>query len=86
MARTVAALPEVVGFPATDLQEFPVSQAHGLAATAKASIRERDLPGHVVVYYVIALAPSCIRPIARLLRCLLEWVQFMQLRRHDRLV
>ena len=27
-----------------------------LAATGKASARQRDLPAHVVVYYVIALA------------------------------
>jgi len=26
-----------------------------LAATEKASVRQRDLPAHVVVYYVIAL-------------------------------
>jgi hypothetical protein len=62
MARTVAALP--VGSRITDYislgviaKTFPVSKIHSvLAATGTASIRQRDLPAHVVVYYVIALA------------------------------
>src|SRR5437016_9263660 len=62
MARTVATLPE--GSRITDYislgviaKTFPVSKIHEvLAATGKASVRERDLPAHVVVYYVVALA------------------------------
>ncbi|MGO9062307.1 MAG: transposase domain-containing protein [Candidatus Binataceae bacterium] len=36
---------------------FPTTRVRAvLAATDKASLRQRDLPAHVVVYYVIALA------------------------------
>ena len=36
---------------------FPLDQVRQiLAATGKASERERDLPAHVMVYYAIALA------------------------------
>ena len=36
---------------------FPLSTVRAvLAASGKASLRERDLPAHVVMYYVIALA------------------------------
>jgi hypothetical protein len=43
-----------------------------LAATAKASVRQRDLPAHVVVYYVIALALYMQSSDREVLRCLLE--------------
>ena len=36
---------------------FPIEAVRGvLAETGKASERERDLPAHVMVYYVIALS------------------------------
>jgi hypothetical protein len=62
MARTVATLPE--GSRITDFislgviaKAFPVSKVHAvLRTTGKASVRQRDLPAHVVIYYVIALA------------------------------
>lgn len=62
LARTVAALPK--GTRITDYisrgviaKTFPLTQVRSvLARTAKASIRQRDLPAHVVGYYVIALA------------------------------
>src|SRR3954447_12605367 len=62
MARTVATLP--AGSRITDYislgviaKYFPVEKVRGaLAKTGRASVRERDLPAHVVVYCVIALA------------------------------
>src|SRR5665213_2652948 len=62
MARTLATLPE--GSRITDYislgvitKTFPLKRVRAvLAATSKASQRERDLPAHVVVYYAIALA------------------------------
>src|SRR6267143_1198140 len=62
MARTVATLP--VGNRITDFislgviaKTFPVDKVHAiLRATGKTSVRQRDLPAHVVVYYVVALA------------------------------
>jgi hypothetical protein len=83
MARTVAALPE--GSRITDYvslgvisKTFPASQVRAvLAATEKASIRERALPAHVVVYYVIALALYMQSSYREVLRCLLEGVQWL---------
>jgi hypothetical protein len=62
MARTTAELPQ--GTRITDYvslgviaETVPPAKVHAaLAATGKRSIRQRDLPPHVVVYYVIALA------------------------------
>lgn len=48
-----------------------------LAATGKASQRQRDLPAHVVVYYVIALALYMQVSYQEVLRCLLEGVQWL---------
>jgi hypothetical protein len=83
MARTVAALP--AGSRITDYitlgvisKTFPVSRVRAvLAATKKTSIRERDLPAHVVVYYVIALALYMQSSYREVLRCLLEGVQWL---------
>jgi hypothetical protein len=83
MARTVATLP--AGSRITDYislgvvaKTFPVSKVHAvLAATNRASIRERDLPAHVVVYYVIALALYMQSSYREVLRCLLEGVQWL---------
>jgi hypothetical protein len=57
---------------------FPAEKVRSaLAATQRDSVRQRDLPAHVVVYYVIALAymGSSYREV---LRCLLEGIQWLQ--------
>jgi hypothetical protein len=83
MARTVGTLP--AGRRITDYislgvitKFFPVEKVREvLKQTNRASVRERDLPAHVVVYYVIALA-LCMRSFYReVLRCLLEGVQWL---------
>jgi len=54
-------------------EAFPIAKVRQvLAETGKASIRERDLPAHVVVYYVIALALYMDAPYREVLRRLLE--------------
>jgi Insertion element 4 transposase N-terminal/Transposase DDE domain len=83
MARTIATLPE--GSRITDYislgviaKTFPIEKIRAvLAATGKASVRERDLPAHVVVYYVIALALFMQASSREVLRCLLEGVQWL---------
>lgn len=83
MARTLAALPE--GSRITDYvslgvitKTFPLKRVRSvLAATGKASQRERDLPAHVVVYYAIALALYMHSSYREVLRCLLEGVQWL---------
>jgi hypothetical protein len=83
MARRVAALPP--GSRITDYislgvisRTFPRARVRGvLAATAKASVRQRDLPAHVVVYYVIALALYMQSSYREVLRCLLEGIQWL---------
>src|SRR3981189_3663160 len=83
MARTVATLP--VGNRITDFislgviaKTFPVDKVHAiLRATGKTSVRERDLPAHVVIYYVIALALYMQSSYREVLRCLLEGVQWL---------
>src|SRR5450432_4821008 len=83
MARTVASLPE--GSRITDYislgviaKTFPVSKIHSvLAATGTASVRQRDLPAHVVVYYVIALALYMHSSYREVLRCLLKGIQWL---------
>jgi hypothetical protein len=49
-----------------------------LAATDKTSVRERDLPAHVVVYYVIALGLYMHSSYREVLRCLLEGLSWLQ--------
>jgi hypothetical protein len=83
MSRTVATLAE--GSRITDYislgviaKAFPVTKVHAvLDATGTASIRQRDLPAHVVVYYVIALAVYMHSSYREVLRCLLEGVQWL---------
>jgi hypothetical protein len=83
MARTLAALPE--GSRITDYislgviaKTFPLERVRSvLAATGKASRRERDLPAHVVAYYAIALALFMHSSYREVLRCLLEGVQWL---------
>jgi hypothetical protein len=83
MARTVASLP--AGSRITDYislgviaKYFPREKVHAvLEQTGRASVRERDLPAHVVVYYVIALALYMRSSYREVLRCLLEGVQWL---------
>jgi hypothetical protein len=83
MARTVASLP--AGSRITDYislgviaRFFPIEKIHEvLKQTNRASIRERDLPAHVVIYYVIALALYMRSSYREVLRCLLEGVQWL---------
>jgi len=48
-----------------------------LAASGKASIRQRDLPAHVVVYYVIAMTLFMSASCKEVLRVLLEGLQWL---------
>jgi len=83
MARTLAELPK--GSRITDYvslgvlaKTFPVEKVKSvLDGTGRASIRQRDLPAHVVVYYVIALALYMQSSYREVLRCLLEGVQWL---------
>jgi len=83
MARTLAELPK--GSRITDYvslgvlaKTFPFEKVKSvLASTGKDSIRQRDLPAHVVVYYVIALALYMQSSYREVLRCLLEGVQWL---------
>src|SRR5271166_5899731 len=83
MARTVAELPE--GTRITDYislgviaKTFPATAvASALNHTGKTSMRQRDLPAHVVVYYVIALALYMQSSYREVLRCLLEGIQWL---------
>ena len=83
MSRTVASLP--AGSRITDYislgvvaKTFPLEKIRSsLAATRKESVRERDLPAHVVVYYVIALALYMQSSYREVLRCLLEGIQWL---------
>lgn len=52
--------------------------ARVLAATGKASLRQRDLPAHVVAYYTIALALYMQLSYREVLRCLLEGLQWLR--------
>ena len=84
MARTVAELPP--GARITDYislgvitKTFPDSAIGAvLTRTGKASIRQRDLPAQVVVYYVVALALYMQSSYREVLRCLLEGVQWLR--------
>jgi hypothetical protein len=84
MARTVAELPS--GSRITDYvslgviaKAFPSSKVLTiLEATSKNSVRQRDLPAHVVVYYVIALALYMQSSYREVLRCLLEGIQWLR--------
>lgn len=59
---------------------FPIGKVHeALAATGKASQRQRDLPAHVVVYYVLALSLYMQSSSREVLRCLLEGLQWLKL-------
>lgn len=83
MARTVAELPS--GTRITDYislgvitKSFPLDVIRAaLNSTGRTSIRQRDLPAHVVVYYVIALALYMQSSYREVLRCLLEGIKWL---------
>lgn len=83
MARTVAGLPE--GTRVTDFISLGVLSARiplkkvqeVLAQTGRASQRQRNLPAHVMVYYVIALALYMEVSYGEVLRCLLEGLEWL---------
>jgi len=85
MAGKVAALPS--GSRLSDFlsfiilaRAFPIARVHdALVATGKASQRQRDLPAHVVVYYVLALSLYMQSSSREVLRCLLEGLQWLNL-------
>ncbi len=84
MARTTAVLTE--GSRVTDYislgviaKFFPLDRINEvLVDTGKASKRQRNLPGHVVVYYVIAMALYMQVSYREVLRCLLEGIRWLQ--------
>jgi hypothetical protein len=86
MARTLARLTD--GSRITDYislgviaKAFPrdlVDQV--LKRTGRGSARQRELPAHVVVYYVIALALYMQASYREVLRCLLEGIQWLKAR------
>lgn len=84
MARTVAELPK--GARITDYislgvisKTFPMSTIQAiLDQTGKASQRQRELPAHVVIYYVIALALYMQVSCREVLRCLIEGLQWLK--------
>ena len=75
MARSVARLPE--GCRITDFvslgviaKSFPLDRVRAvLANTGKASVCQRDLPGHVMLYYAIAFALYMQSSYREVLRC-----------------
>ncbi len=83
MARTIAELPK--GTRITDYislgvltRTFPLSQVKAvLEAQGRASQRQRELPAHVVVYYVICLALFMQVSYREVLRCLLEGLAWL---------
>jgi hypothetical protein len=85
MARTVATLPS--GARITDFVSlgvladcFPLDKVHEvLQKTGRKSQRQRHLPAHVVVYYVIALALYMEVSYGEVLRCLLEGLEWLGL-------
>jgi hypothetical protein len=83
MARTEAGLP--AGTRLTDYislgviaKQFPLKKVERILDEAgKASIRQRHLPAHVVMYYVIAMALYMPVSCREVLRCLLEGVRWL---------
>src|SRR5881296_2583767 len=83
MARTPASLGEEaritdyisLGVITSAFPEKAIRSA--LTQSGKASIRERDLPAHVVMYYVIAQALFMQVSQREVLRCLLEGVRWL---------
>ena len=84
MARTAATLP--AGSRITDYislgvitRFFPPETVRAvLQQTGRTSIRKRDLPAHVTMYYVIALALYMQSSYSEVLRCLLEGLHWLK--------
>ena len=84
MARTVAGLPQ--GARITDYislgviaKTFPLAKVRQvLEESGRSSQRQRDLPAHVVVYYVIALGLYLQVSYREVLRCLLEGIAWLR--------
>lgn len=82
MARTLAELPKdarITDYISLGVlaKTFPRDRLQAaLAATERTSRRQRELPAHVVVYYVIALALYMQVSYREVLRCLLEGLQW----------
>ena len=85
MARTAAQLSP--GARITDFlslgvlaERFPLDKVHEvLQQTGRQSQRQRHLPAHVMVYYVIALALYMEVSYGEVLRCLLEGLEWLGL-------
>jgi len=83
MARTVAELPRgtrITDYISLGVLTKTVSMTTietVLRESGRVSIRQRDLPAHVVVYYVIALGLYMQSSYREVLRCLLEGVQWL---------
>lgn len=85
MARTVAGLP--AGSRVTDYislgavaGKVPIDRVHAvLEREGRQSQRNRQLPAHVVIYYVIALALYMEVSYGEVLRCLLEGLEWIGL-------
>lgn len=83
MARTIAELPS--GTRITDhislgviTKTFPLPQIEAvLSKTGKTSLRKRDLPAHVVIYYVVALSLYMNSSYREVLRCLMEGIRWL---------
>jgi hypothetical protein len=83
VSRTLATLP--AGSRVTDYISlgvittfFPVDKVReALQQSNRESIRQRDLPAHVVVYHIMALALYMRASAREVLRCLLEGVQWL---------
>ena len=83
MARTVAMLSK--GSRITDYisigvmtKTFPLEKVNEiLERTGKMSQRQRDLPAHVVMYYILALALFMQVSYREVLRCLLEGIEWL---------
>jgi hypothetical protein len=83
MARTVAELPS--GTRITDYislgvitKTFPLDTIQAiLRDTERASVRHRDMPTHVTIYYVIAMALYMRASYREVLRCLTEGLQWL---------
>ncbi len=83
MARTVGSLP--AGSRLTDFislgvltKTFPLEKVTAVVAAAgKTNQRQRDLPAHVVMYYVMALTLYMQVSYREVLRCLLEGIRWL---------
>jgi hypothetical protein len=83
MARTVAELPKgarIADYISLGVltKTFPLDRVKAaVAATGKTSRRQRDLPAHVTLYYVLALTLYMQVSYREVLRCLLEGIKWL---------